>query len=549
MLETVANIAPIFASLFCQLLLSLSAYADSSGLGAILSFLAGKAVLSAARMAVAAVILLALSSTALIAADSRNGSSGFVRQFLTMEQTMFEVNELFPGNTPYDYRIKNKLIVIRFIAQQNGGFDYLNLVPSGNTLANSVYGYAHENLNRLTVYPLSGKFITKSQRKEIADYLVGIGSLPADNIFNLVSDNLNVMLSFKYAIWHTGKELVTYLGNLWPHLHLLKSMPSSFDRKSFIQVIDSMEKNLCSVDLIPLSDGISYIKSEDINNHMLSGLSRLMRFNISQNLLANTVNFAICTRMEEGEEISRVSLMRDIKTQIIRLFEIDKGELDNFMEDQSDQNNLPPEISVALISFERIADELIRAAERVPGAVNPHHILLLISFRTAVFGGRSAKGMTDITFPGSIYIMFPEIDKLSNLCKIVLHEMGHMYQGLLIILSLMGSDMANSILINILTLFGFSFVPGDMSEWMPIKTDVEKLPAELLPLNFEFALVMALSGPGRMLDLYPWNMLKFDSEELGEWQDRSAEDANVGKREVLDFVIWLLTGRSLNGNI
>ncbi|MDR1038281.1 MAG: hypothetical protein LBT40_17440 [Deltaproteobacteria bacterium] len=357
MLVTIVNAAPILASLFCQLLLSLSAFAESSGFGAIISFLAGKAVLAAARMAVAAVFLLTLSSNGLIANDSRNGDSGFVRTNLTMEQIVIEVDNLFPGNTPFTTDIKNRLATIRSMGQDNGRSACGFFGPSGRTLADTVYEHENFYLKKEGFDPALGIIISKPELKELADFIVGEGYRPSYYIFSLLTDKMHVMQALADGIWHTSNELNRLQRNLSLYLRIFRNMPASYDSRTFIGYIEFIKENyLFSVDLKLSYDGISYVESEAINNKMLDGLSRLMRFNVSQRLLANFMKFTICTSLEEGEEISRYDLMRDIKFQIIRLFETYKGEFENFSETQLDLNSLPPEICVALISFERIAD-------------------------------------------------------------------------------------------------------------------------------------------------------------------------------------------------
>ncbi|MDR1038280.1 MAG: hypothetical protein LBT40_17435 [Deltaproteobacteria bacterium] len=78
---------------------------------------------------------------------------------------------------------------------------------------------------------------------------------------------------------------------------------------------------------------------------------------------------------------------------------------------------------------------------------------------------------------------------------------------------------------------------------MPDTAIILKRPAELLPHNVQYVLVMLLSGPNRMLDLHPWNMLLFGTDEVAEWKDLADEEANVGNSEAVDFIIHLLTRR------
>jgi hypothetical protein len=151
--------------------------------------------------------------------------------------------------------------------------------------------------------------------------------------------------------------------------------------------------------------------------------------------------------------------------------------------------------------------------------------------------------LTDIAFPGNVYVKFPEKGKLSKLLSIILHEMGHLYQGWLIILYLLGSDMAKTILTDIQTCFGLNFEPGDMSKWMPEERKIIRRPSELLPHSVQYALVMLLSGPKRKLDLYPWNMLSSDAAEAAEWEELADKVPSVGNSEVIDFIVRLLTGR------
>ncbi|MDR1035585.1 MAG: hypothetical protein LBT40_03105 [Deltaproteobacteria bacterium] len=427
-----------------------------------------------------------------------------------------QVDSDFPGNYPFPAGSKAKIAGFRYVATIPRRFGKnLLLVPDVKLVSNSVFNRVTELLDVDDLAPSRGGFISESALLALINFLTGEGSRPADDIVGLVGNNVKLRDSFIDAINVTYEGLIRYDSNVKPYRNFVRNEPEARDYSSFKSFTISRENFVKSVNWIQGRNDVGFVDDDDIANQISIGLDEIMLYHVMQQVRENLLSFVICNKLGIGSGLTDSVLIRMLKDQIKSLFMKGKHGITSFQRDQSGNEIIPDEITVIQDFCVRLVDILVLAGRGVPNVAVPYRILHLINFRSTNFKDPTTAGIVDPWLPGNVFTMLPDRNGLSFFALVVLHEMIHMFQGLLSDLSRLGSDAARIILSGYLAALGLSFDPGDLCQWRA-GLYFER-PAEIMAMDFMYAFAWHLTGPGGAIDRSNWKRLTLTKAQLDSW--------------------------------